>query len=80
MAEREKQEPGRRVGGTIRGYYLWAFDLVRDDQGGEADALTYIIGRWLDKDRDEALKEFQISREQYRVWKGETGGGTESGS
>lgn len=61
-----EQERGRQVKGTIRGYYLWAFDKVRDDQGGESEALNYIIGRWLDKDRQEAVAEFQISREEYR--------------
>jgi hypothetical protein len=65
MSEPE-QERGRQVKGTIRGYHLWAFDRVKDDQGGEADALNYIIGRWLDKDRCEAAAEFKITREEYR--------------
>ena len=59
-------EKGRQIKGTIRGYYLWALEKVRDVQGGETDALSYIIGRWLDKDREEALREFQISRDEFR--------------
>jgi hypothetical protein len=59
-------EPGRQVKGTLTGYYLWAFDRVKEDQGGETGALNYIVGRWLMVDRNEALAEFDISREKYR--------------
>jgi hypothetical protein len=72
-------EAGRQVKGTIRGYHLWAFDRVKDDQGGEADALNYIIGRWLDKDREEAAAEFQISRKDYRHSKAKRRAGPENG-
>ena len=62
-------EPGRQVKGTVNGYYLWAFDRVKDDQGGETGALNYIVGRWLTMDRNEALVEFGISRGEYRIYK-----------
>ena len=66
-------EKGRQVKGTLRGYHLWALDKVKDDQGGETDALNYIIGRWLDKDREEAAREFQITRAEFRLMLGGTG-------
>ena len=59
-------EKGRQIKGTLRGYHLWALDKVKEDQGGETDALNYIIARWLDKDRDEAAREFQITRAEFR--------------
>jgi hypothetical protein len=62
-------EPGRQVKGTLRGYHLWAFDLVRDDQDGESGAIDYIVARWLAVNRSEALAEFEISRDNHRRWK-----------
>lgn len=63
-------EKSRQVKGTLKGYYLWAFDKVREGQGGpegeEGEALHYIVGRWLDKDRVDAASEFLITRDAYR--------------
>lgn len=62
-------KPDGEFKGTLHGYYRWAFEQVREDQGLDSDAMNYIIGRWLERDREEALNEFQISRELYRNWK-----------
>lgn len=67
MSEPE-QEKGRQIKATLRGYTLWAFDRVREDQGNESDAVMYIIGRFLDNREEVAA--FKIGREEFRSWKG----------